>query len=695
MVKVPSEVKLSRPSQERNQLRADILLEISKLAPTGLNEAFRLITERTGSLLEITRTSFWTYDSRLKTLQCEDLFLLDQKKHIPGNILFEDNFPVYFETLQQSRFVNATDALTDPRTVEFVDIYLTPLNIVSLLDTPIRCDGMLAGVLCCEAVGERREWTQEDIDYTTSISGFISSFIHTDKLRKAEKALQLSEEKYRKIIENSLVAIYHSNLKGEFIYTNQAMIDMFEFDTVEDITNYSVEQLYPNPEGRKDFISQLLRKKTIRNMEMQLLTKKGNSRMVLLNAFLDNDTIFGMLMDITDRKKDEEAVHLARIKAEESDRMKTSLLTNMSHEFRTPMNAILGFSDLISNESNDPDIAFFARKIHTSGQRLMGTLKAILDLADLEATRSKIKIADIYIENFLNDCLQSFSSTASEKGLYLITEYTEGLCVKADEVLLQLIIHNLIDNAIKFTRKGGITIETDLSYEGESQWCIIRIKDTGIGISEDQFEVIFHEFRQISEGYNRSYEGTGLGLTLAKKMAEMLEGKITVESELGLGSIFSLWLPLSEISETEGLSNSNGLLEKAPSRIFKLKPPDELPRLLIVEDNDDNAEIIKLYVKGRFYIDRAPDANTAIKMVKEKHFSGILMDINLGAGIDGLKAANAIRKINGYQNIPIIAITGYTMSGDREKILEGGCTHYLGKPFSQQELIDLLSEIFG
>ncbi len=691
---MPSESEISIHSRERDQLRADVLLEISKLAPSGLEEVYRMITGQIGDLLKISRTSFWTYNSGLRTLQCEDLYIREQKKHIPGNILFEDNFPVYFEALRQSRYVDASDSQTDRRTSEFLDLYLGPLNIISMLDIPVRSEGMLAGVLCCETVGEKRMWTQEDIDFTTSISGFISSFIHTDKLKKTEKALKSSEEKYRKIIENSLVAIYHSNLKGEFIYTNQAMIEMFEFDNPDDIHNYSVEQLYPSPDDRQDFVTRLLKQKTIRNMEMHLITKKGNPRMVLLNAFLDNDMIFGMLMDITDRKKDEEAIKLAKVKAEESDRMKTSLLANMSHEFRTPMNAILGFSDLIANESNDPDIAFFARKIHTSGHRLMGTLKAILDLADLEATRSKIKIQDIFIENFINDCLQHFSPTASEKGLYLITEYTEGLYVKADEVLLQLILNNLIENAIKFTRKGGITVETDIDHSGNEHACVIRIKDTGIGIPDDQFEMIFHEFRQISEGYNRSYEGTGLGLTLALKMAEMLEGKITVESELGLGSIFSLWLPVSECNQSDSFVKSKDSFEKSPSRVFKLKPPEELPRLLVVEDNDDNAEIIKLYVKGRFFTDRAADASTAIKMVKEKHFSGILMDINLGAGMDGLKASKAIRQINEYHNIPIIAITGYTMAGDREKILAGGCTHYLGKPFSQQELIDLLSEIF-
>jgi len=505
--------------------------------------------------------------------------------------------------------------------------------------------------------------------------------------------LRKSEENYRKLVDNAVYGIYKSNLSGQFLFLNQAMAMIFEFDSIEQGLSCPIEKLYYNPEKRKELLTKLTRDGVIRDYDLELITVRGKKRNILLSAFYDDGNILGMMVDITGRKKSEEELILARKKAEESDRLKTSLLANMNHEFRTPMNAILGFSDLIAGESMEPEIVFFARKIHNSGQRLMSTLKAILDLADLESTKSKIRLVHVNVNRLLGTILQPFYQVASEKGLFLITEFKEDLISVADENLLNIILHNLIDNAIKFTQSGGVTIETDVDKSGDQHFIAIRIKDTGIGIRKENLDTIFHEFRQASEGYARSYEGTGLGLSIAYRMSGMLNGKITVESEFGLGSIFTLLIPGNAgrnelIEERRNLSGS--LVDKA----FKIHKPDELPIVLIVEDNNDNAEILRLYLKGKFKTERAPDAVTAIRMAAENNFSCILMDINLGPGMDGLDVASEIKKIDHYKQVPIVAITGYTMAGDQEKLLEGGCDYYLGKPFSQQGLHDLMMKIF-
>ncbi len=688
------EVNLSQSQSEKLLKRNSILLELSQAGPKNITDAFTLFTEKIGEALMTERTSIWIFQSDQTSLNCEDLFILGDAKHLSGNMLFADEFPGYFSALENSRCIDAQDALADDRTSEFKEIYLIPEDIQSMLDIPIRDEGQLAGILCCEAVGNKRDWTNDEKEFATSAVQILSTFIQTEKRKKVEEALLISEIKYRKIVDNSVIGIYHSTLPGQFVFVNQAMVDIFEFNSVEEALECSLENLYRDASERQIFLSKLLKERILRNYEIALISKSGNSRMVLINAFLEEDMILGMVMDITDRKKDEEEVKEARLKAEESDRLKTSLMANMSHEFRTPMNAILGFSDLISNESHDPDIVFFARKIHTSGKRLMATLKAILDLTDLEATKSKIKVKDISTQDAISGIIQPFYPAANDKGLYLITEFKDGIYARADENLINIILHNLIDNAIKFTHKGGVTLETDLVTSNGKTWSLVRVKDTGIGIPNEKFEFIFHEFRQLSEGYNRSYEGTGLGLTLARKMVELIDGKISVESEVGLGSIFTVWLPVSSYVDKTTSDLKSKIQEELPSRTFKIHQPEELPWILVVEDNDDNAEIVKLYLKGQYRTERAPDAFSAMKMVKEKQFSGILMDINLGAGIDGLKATQDIRKLPQYQNVPIIAITGYTMSGDREKLLQGGCSHYLGKPFSHQGLLELMTEIF-
>lgn len=676
-------------------LHHKVLLELSQAGPDELNDGFTFFTEKIAEVVKADRISIWTYQQDQRTLTCEDLFTSGSRNHMAGTVLRANDFPTYFSVLEQSRCIDAIDARSDERTSEFTENYLIPENIHSLLDVPIRYDGRLAGVLCCETTGGIKDWTTEEKEFSTSAAEILSTCIQTAQRKKVEEALIQSEIKYQKIVDNAIIGIYHSNLAGQILFANQSMVEMFEFPTLDDAMRYSIMDLYSDLADRHAFVSKLAKEKVLRNYELPLVTRLGNPRIVLINAFLENDMIIGMVTDITDRKKDMEEIKAAMVRAEESDRLKTSLMANMSHEFRTPMNAILGFSDLISNESNDPDIVFFARKINSSGKRLMATLKAILDLADLEATRSKIKINDINIQDTISGLLQPFYPVANDKDLSLITEFKDGLYAKADENLLHIILQNLIDNAIKFTNKGGITIETDLTTEDGTLWSLIHIKDTGIGIPSEKFEIIFHEFRQLSEGHNRSYEGTGLGLTLARKMIELINGKISLESEVGLGSIFTVWLPAgTNTCRPASLAMPKIQENIHQSRIFKLNPPEELPLILVVEDNDDNAEIVKLYLRGQYKTERAHDAVSALKMAKVQQFSGILMDINLGSGNDGLKATQDIRKIAGYENVPIIAITGYTMSGDREKLLQGGCSHYLGKPFSQQGLLELMSEIF-
>jgi len=675
--------------------KQSILFELSKLVFDDTQEIYNRITETTADILNIERVSIWMYNEARSEIRCEDLYRKSVKMHESGNILSVYEYPSYFNALHEFRFISANDVFSDPHSAEFSEDYYKPLNIKSSLDIPIRIEGMITAILCCEQIAKVKEWTNEEQDFSSSMADIISLVIQTANRRKVEFELRKSEEKYRNIVDNAVFGIYKSDITGQFLFLNQAMADIFEFESIKEGMLIRIEKLYKNPEDRKTLLTNLIQKRIVKDYELELITAKGKTIYILLNAFYEENHILGMVVDITQRKKSEKELKNARNKAEESDALKTSLMANMSHEFRTPMNAILGFSDLITTESQEPDIVFFARKIHHSGQRLMSTLKAILDLADLEATKSKIRFVPINIQRILATILHPFYPVANEKGLFLITEFKESLFANADENLLIMILHNLIDNAIKFTKTGGITIETDLSTVDEKKYVVIRIKDTGIGIHKENLETIFHEFRQVSEGYDRSHEGAGLGLSLACRMTEMLNGKIIVESEIGLGSIFTLWVPA--LAEKEHMTDvpRRELSDYLPVKTFRMQKPDELPVVLIVEDNNDNAEIINLYLRGKYKTERAPDAPTAIKMAGQHQFSCILMDINLGPGMDGLHTVNEIRKLDCYKDIPIIAITGYTMAGDMERLLKGGCNYYLGKPFSQQGLNELMDEVFS
>ncbi len=675
--------------------RQKILLEVSRLYDPDFQKTWESISEKTTPILNADRTSIWSFSQDKSLLICEDLFIRSSSEHSSRVELICDHYPSYLKALEKSRYVDASDGVNDPRTTEFTTHYLNPLNIKSLLDVPVRKGGQLSGVICFEYISNIYTWSLEEKEFAASLADIVSAKFESRERSRTEKELSDSENRYRNILDNANIGIFRTTANGNFLFGNPAMVSILEFDSLDDLLKSNAAQFYRSVQEREKYIIQLQKKKVLRNYEVNLVSHRGSLRICLINSFWEGEEIVGMIMDVTNQKKILEDLDEAKQRAEESDRLKTSLLANMSHELRTPMNSILGFSELLLNDAEDPDTVLYSKRIHRSGKRLMNTLQTILELADIETTKSKLDFKEVDLLKIISSVISPFQAQASEKGLYLVTEIDAQHKATGDKNLLKLVFQNLIDNAIKFTETGGVTIETSTLKVDEKDWVLIHFKDTGIGIYEKDFAPIFQEFRQASEGYNRLYEGTGLGLTLSAKMIELIGGSITVESEPGLGSVFTVWIPLSvdkpgstEITEPPDEENQD-------QGVFGIHIAFELPHLLVVEDNEDNAEIVKLYLKSSYRIDRAPEGATALKMAENKQYDAVLLDMNLGIGMDGLEIASQLSALNAYKKIPIIAITGYTMSEDKEKILSGGCTHYIAKPFTKSDLVSMLSEVLN
>lgn len=257
--------------------------------------------------------------------------------------------------------------------------------------------------------------------------------------------------------------------------------------------------------------------------------------------------------DITEKKLIQDELVKAKERAEESDRLKSSLLANMSHEFRTPLIGVLGFSQLLLTELESEDHLEMVKDINDSGQRLLDTLDGVLSLSELVSIESSLSFLRINISEFLKDFVVSNSHRIRESNLELNLEIQDAeLFAETDVDLLEKSIEKIFDNALKYTRKGSISIFAGISIETDKKWIFIKICDTGIGIEENYLEIIFEAFRQSSEGHNRNYEGCGLGLALAKKMIELLNGRITVTSEISKGSEFTVWLPALRNENSSG-----------------------------------------------------------------------------------------------------------------------------------------------
>ena len=231
----------------------------------------------------------------------------------------------------------------------------------------------------------------------------------------------------------------------------------------------------------------------------------------------------------------------AKETAEEMSKVKSNFLANMSHELRTPLIAILGYTEILKTEIEHQEWNDMVSTIMQSGKRLLETLNLILDLSKVEADKVQINYSEINIAEEINDIVNMLGAVAQKKNLYLKSDLKNEIVLsKLDKRLLHSIITNLVNNAIKYTNKGGITIELGVLNSRGKNYAMIRVVDTGIGIAKEDQETIFNEFRQVSEGYNRNFEGAGLGLTIAKKFAEKMGGSISLESEVGKGSTFTV-----------------------------------------------------------------------------------------------------------------------------------------------------------
>ncbi|TSA29159.1 MAG: response regulator [Bacteroidetes bacterium] len=399
---------------------------------------------------------------------------------------------------------------------------------------------------------------------------------------------------------------------------------------------------------------------------------------------------------VIQKHQDQEELTIARLRAEESDRLKTSILANINHELRTPMTGILGFSEILCECLEQSETRLMAKNIQISGRRLLATLNSMIELSQFEAKKALFKLMETKLNELILMACEPHITAAKQKKLGFEIYMNESIFSFIDENLFTQMLNHILENAVKFTHSGTITVETGNEWDAGKTWSCIRVKDTGQGIPEEFHELIFEEFRQVSEGYNRSFEGSGLGLTLSKKIVELMNGRLTLTSHPDQGSTFTIWLPSSQVSSPDFKSSiiEAEILPEVPEFPVQVTSAD-LPSILVVEDNRLNSDLIQIYLRNQYNCDVAGDGEMAVEMSRNKQYASILMDINLGPGIDGMETTRRIRTLSGYSHIPIIAVTGYTMDSDKEEIINAGCSHYLAKPINKTELSTLITSLVG
>lgn len=407
------------------------------------------------------------------------------------------------------------------------------------------------------------------------------------------------------------------------------------------------------------------------------------------NDFTEEDlqiiTAFGELASIAMMNaRNYKELKNAKNKAEESDKLKSAFLANMSHEIRTPMNGILGFLELMQDpDLSSEDMKKYIHVVKSSGDRLLNTINDIIEISKIEAGQISLNTSTFHLSDLLIYHYNFFVPEAHKKGLEL--KLNNGLTsqndlIQTDRTKLESILSNLIKNAIKFTHSGYVEIKCQL----ENKNLIFWVSDSGTGIAEDKLKVIFQRFVQADTSHTRPYEGSGLGLSIARAYVDFLHGEISVESEVGKGSRFQVSIPCPPITEGTGRLEMMGPAVSGNTSGNKL--------VLIAEDDDSSYELLKILLERLDYkIIRSIDGEETVKIVNENpDISVILMDLKMPV-MDGYKATQKIREFN--KNVCIIGQSAYALHGDREKALNAGCNDYLTKPIKKEDLMAVIHMI--
>jgi len=536
---------------------------------------------------------------------------------------------------------------------------------------------------------------RENYVYKLPSGEIVAVYDDITERKQAEELLRESEEKLRLIFENSNVGIVLATKDAKLYSFNPAFADLIGYDSEELKMLYFGHFTHPDDLEKELKSVQRIINNEIRSYQIEKRYIRKNKDVIwvrvnvtaLKNERGEIEHFVAIAENIDKIKKYEKRLIEAKDAADQANRAKSQFLANMSHEIRTPMNAILGFAELLSSHISDAKHKKYLDGILFGGKTLLSLINDILDLSKIEAGKMEIQLEPTDIHRMMQDFRSIFAAKESEKNIRFTIDIAERVpgYIIIDEVRIRQILLNLIGNAFKFTDKGMVALRVDGSadaYDDSIIELIFEVSDSGIGIPEAQKEIIFEAFRQQDGQSTRKYGGTGLGLTITKRLTEMMHGRIEVESELGKGSTFKVFIPNVIIAA-------------------EIIAPDEMPDMtcenvafqdsviLLAEDIESNREVIKGYLEGcNLRLVMAGNGEEAVNLAGSIMPDLIFMDMMMPV-MDGYEAIEIIRSDKAIRHIPIIALTASTMSRDEKKI-RAVCDEYLRKPISRKEFLQVL-----
>ena len=504
----------------------------------------------------------------------------------------------------------------------------------------------------------------------------------------------ISEQKFSRAFQSNASLMAIISIKDQTVIDiNEMFLKTMEFDRNEVIgAKYFDLDIVTNLNQTSNFLKKLAQNISIREEEVELRTKSGKLKTILLSA----DTVYigkeqcllAVMIDLTQRKKIESDLLLAKSEAEKANKAKSEFLSRMSHELRTPMNSILGFAQLLDMRVTDDKQKKGITRILSSGKHLLGLINEVLEISRIESGRLALSIEPVNLHNLLNEVFEIQQNFAEQMNIKLVVAEKQGVIyVRADKQKLKQVILNLVNNAIKYNKNGGkVTLQPDVFMEQDTEKVKIKITDTGVGITPENLQKLFSPFERI--GAEKSdIEGSGLGLAVSKKLTEAMNGQIRVESTPGKGSTFWITLPRDIEFEKDNKAKkqvTNNFTDQNKST----------GSILYIEDNESNIELVnealEMHRPGiQLYIDKTGE--TSVSLARKIQPDLILLDLNL-PGMQGDQILSELKSDKILNPIPVVIISADAMQKQINNLLELGAKEYLTKPIDLNNLFQTVDK---
>ena len=527
------------------------------------------------------------------------------------------------------------------------------------------------------------------VDYKRLVDGVRISFSlrafragsWTIVISNPEHVLESQQLRYLQLFENANDGVFILSREGTFLEVNRRFCEMAGLPR-DALIGQTADIFLP---GRmtesRERLERMMEEGTFGPYELEVRTALGIKH-ISLNGFAlveggKRSGIINIARDVTEERERADELRAARDQALESGRLKTSFLANMSHEIRTPLNVILGcsslVSDLLAQTVVERDVTDLLESVQHAGKRLQETIDSILDISRIEAGAFSIAPELVDLAALVERQVTHFLPMARVRDLQMVTEIHErDVVVRFDAYCLNQALINLISNAIKFTLAGSVHVE--LARDGDGQ-IVLRVRDTGVGIDPAFLAKVGQPFLQEESGFGRRFEGCGLGLALTRRYLDFNGARLSVSSEKGSGSVFTIHF---DGNQGKGVQTQNGA-DAQPSE--RRRPP-----VLVVEDDPETQEFMRVLLRSRYEVSLAATAEAALGMLCAQPVELILMDISLPGGEDGLTFTRMLRADPRWRVLPIIALTAHVFPENRQEAIQAGCNDFVTKPFDARRL---------